>query len=111
LVEGNAHRELNPAFRCRRAPVPLVLIGVLILGLLAVRPDTIDFSMSDVCHTFQKGHRITVQVQSSWFPLTDRNPQRFMDIPKAEASDFQTAVARVYFGGREGSRIRVLVLE
>lgn len=72
---------------------------------------TIDFSMPDVCHTFLKGHRIMVQIQSSWFPLTDRNPQKFVDIPKAKVSDFRKAVERVYRGGPEGSRIRVLVLE
>jgi predicted acyl esterase len=52
-----------------------------------------------------------VQVQSSWFPLTDRNPQQFVDIPSAKASDFQKATERVYRGGTDGSEIRVLVLE
>ena len=40
-------------------------------------------------HTFRRGHRIMVQVQSSWFPLMDRNPQTFMDIPQAKAADFR----------------------
>jgi putative CocE/NonD family hydrolase len=71
----------------------------------------IEFSMPDVYHTFRKGHRIMVQIQSSWFPLTDRNPQKFVDIPKAKESDFRKAVERVYRGGKEGSRIKVLVLE
>jgi putative CocE/NonD family hydrolase len=75
------------------------------------RVEAIDFAMPDVCHAFLKGHRIMVQIQSSWFPLADRNPQKFVDIPKAKASDFQKAVERVYLGGEEGSRIRVLVLE
>jgi putative CocE/NonD family hydrolase len=75
------------------------------------KPDAIAFSMPDVYHTFKKGHRIMVQIQSSWFPLTDRNPQKFMDIPKAKESDFQKAVERVYRGGKDGSRIRVLALE
>ena len=44
--------------------------------------------MQDVNHTFLKGHRIMVQVQSSWFPLTDRNPQVFMDIAKARPGGF-----------------------
>jgi predicted acyl esterase len=52
--------------------------------------------MPDVCHTFRAGHRIMVQIQSSWFPLTDRNPQVFVDIPKAKASDFKKATERVY---------------
>ena len=50
--------------------------------------EEINATFQDVNHTFRRGHRIMVQVQSSWFPLTDRNPQKFMDIPKALASDF-----------------------
>jgi putative CocE/NonD family hydrolase len=75
------------------------------------RPEKIEFVMPDVCHTFRPGHRIMVQVQSSWFPLTDRNPQKFLNIPTAKASDFVKAVERVYRGGKDGSRIRVMVLE
>jgi hypothetical protein len=75
------------------------------------RPEKIEFVMPDVCHTFRPGHRIMVQVQSSWFPLTDRNPQKFLNIPGAQASDFVKVVERVYRGGKEGSRIRVIVLE
>jgi predicted acyl esterase len=50
-----------------------------------------------------------VQIQSSWFPLTDRNPQKFMDIPKALASDFVKATQRVYTGGADGSKIHFRV--
>ncbi len=75
------------------------------------RPEKIEFVMPDVCHTFRPGHRIMVQIQSSWFPLTDRNPQKFLDIPKAKAEDFEKAVERVYRGGKEGSRIRVQALD
>jgi hypothetical protein len=75
------------------------------------QPEKIEFVMPDVCHTFRPGHRIMVQVQSSWFPLTDRNPQKFLNIPGAKASDFVKAVERVYRSGKEGSRIRVIVLE
>ncbi len=71
----------------------------------------IEFAMPDVCHTFRAGHRIMVQVQSSWFPLTDRNPQQFLDIPSAKASDFRKATERVYRGGADGSAVRVLMLE
>jgi len=69
----------------------------------------IEFTMPDVCHTFRAGHRIMVQVQSSWFPLTDRNPQQFLDIPSAKTSDFQKATERVYWGGQDGSGIAFLV--
>ncbi len=71
----------------------------------------IEFAMPDVCHTFRVGHRIMVQVQSSWFPLVDRNPQQFLDIPAARSVDFQKATERVYRGGPDGSGIKVLVLE
>jgi putative CocE/NonD family hydrolase len=75
------------------------------------KPDRITFSLPDVGHTFRAGHRIMVQIQSSWFPLTDRNPQHFMDIPKALSTDFVKATQRVYFGGAEGSKITVRVEE
>jgi predicted acyl esterase len=51
-----------------------------------------------------------VQVQSSWFPLVDRNPQKFMDIPKAKRSDFVKATQRVYVGPVAGSSLKVRVL-
>jgi putative CocE/NonD family hydrolase len=75
------------------------------------KQERIEFVMPDICHVFRTGHRIMVQVQSSWFPLTDRNPQVFVDIPSARANDFQKATERVYRGGAEGSRIRVRVVE
>jgi uncharacterized protein len=60
------------------------------------RVEPLAFSMPDICHTFRRGHRIMVQVQSSWFPLVDRNPQKFVDIYRAKASDFQRATQRIY---------------
>ncbi len=75
------------------------------------KAERVEFAMPDICHTFKAGHRIMVQVQSSWFPLTDRNPQKFVDITQAKASDFQKAVERIYRGGKDGSRLKVLVLE
>jgi uncharacterized protein len=75
------------------------------------KPEKIEFWMPDVLHTFRTGHRIMVQIQSSWFPLVDRNPQQFLDIPNARPSDFKKATQRVYRGGVEGSHIRVLVME
>ena len=73
------------------------------------KTESIDFVMPDVCHTFRAGHRIMVQIQSSWFPLTDRNPQTFGDIPRAKASDFQKAIERVFRGGEAGSSVKVWV--
>ena len=73
------------------------------------KPDRIAFHLPYIAHTFRQGHRIMVQIQSSWFPLTDRNPQKFMDIPKALSTDFVKATQRVYFGGPDGSRIQLRV--
>ena len=53
-------------------------------------------TLPDVAHTFRRGHRVMVQIQSSWFPLTDRNPQTFTDIPKARPQDFVAATQRIY---------------
>jgi hypothetical protein len=75
----------------------------------ANKPDRITFQLPDIAHTWRQGHRIMVQIQSSWFPLTDRNPQKFMEIPKALSTDFQKAFERVYFGGVDGSRIQLRV--
>jgi uncharacterized protein len=70
----------------------------------------INFTMPDLNHTFRKGHRIMVQVQSSWFPLTDRNPQTFTDIPTAKPEDFKPATERVYHSPEAASGVEVLVL-
>jgi len=75
------------------------------------KPDRIEFVMPDVCHTFRAGHRIMVQIQSTWFPLIDRNPQTFVNIPDAKAADFRKAVERVYRGGAEGSGVKVMMVE
>jgi putative CocE/NonD family hydrolase len=63
------------------------------------------FDLPDVCHTFRKGHRLMVQVQSSWFPLVDRNPQTFCDIAQATAADFHAATQRLYHNAAYSSRI------
>jgi uncharacterized protein len=72
--------------------------------------EEVDFSMPDVNHTFRRGHRIMVQVQSSWFPLTDRNPQSFVKIPDAKPSDFVKATERVYRAKGQESGLVVQVL-
>ena len=73
--------------------------------------EEIDFTMPDINHTFRRGHRIMVQVQSSWFPLVDRNPQTFVDIPKAKPEDFKKATERVYYESGHASVIEVQVVE
>jgi uncharacterized protein len=74
-------------------------------------PTPVNFTMQDIYHTFRAGHRIMVQVQSSWFPLVDRNPQKFVDIYKATQADFQKATERVYRSQSLQSQLKVLVLE
>ena len=71
----------------------------------------INFSLPDINHSFRRGHRIMVQIQSSWFPLTDRNPQKFLNIPDAKPEDFQKANQRVYRGGAQSSAIVLPVLK
>lgn len=75
------------------------------------KPTAIKYVMPDVYHSFRRGHRIMVHVQSSWFPLVDRNPQKFCDIYHASEADFQRATQRVYRSAENGSQIRVLVLK
>ncbi len=70
----------------------------------------IDFTMPDLYHTFRRGHRIMVQVQSSWFPLTDRNPQTFTDIPYAKPGDFKKATEQVFHQKDAASGVEVLVM-
>jgi putative CocE/NonD family hydrolase len=70
----------------------------------------IDFTMPDLFHTFRRGHRIMIQVQSSWFPLTDRNPQTFTDIPNAKPEDFKKATEQVFHQKDLASGVEVLVM-
>ncbi len=70
----------------------------------------LDFTMPDLFHTFRRGHRIMVQVQSSWFPLTDRNPQTFTDIPHAKPEDFKKATEQVFREKDAASGVELLVM-
>ncbi len=70
----------------------------------------IEYTMPDVLHTFRRGHRMMVQVQSSWFPLVDRNPQTFTNIYKAGPEEFQKAQERVYRYGAAASNLKVNVV-
>ncbi len=71
----------------------------------------VKYNLPDVAHTFRKGHRIMIQVQNSWFPLADRNPQKFEDIYQAKDSDFQKATIRIYHDTQDKSSVKVTVLE
>ena len=71
------------------------------------QPTRVAWSMNDICHTFRKGHRIMVQLQSSWFPLMDRNPQVFTDINKATPGDYQSATHTVFHDAARPSALEV----
>jgi len=71
----------------------------------------VEYVMPDVFHTFRTGHRIMVQIQSTWFPLVNLNPQTFMNIKHGDGADFQAATQRVYFWRDAASRITLPVLE
>jgi putative CocE/NonD family hydrolase len=75
------------------------------------QPTLVRIELQDVLHTFKKGHRIQVQVQSSWFPLVDRNPQKYVpNVAEANEADFIKATHRVHVGGDKPSVLRVGVL-
>ena len=71
--------------------------------------DKVEYVMPDVNHCFRRGHRIMIQIQSSWFPLVDRNPQQFVDIYHAKPADFIKATERVYRMAGAASSVKVNV--
>ena len=99
LVRGEPFRaRFRDGFEQPRALVPNQSVSV-------------KFAINDVLHTFKRGHRIMVQVQSSWFPFIDRNPQTFVpNIFEARDEDFKAAMHRVYRHASQPSALRVLVL-
>jgi predicted acyl esterase len=71
-----------------------------------VTPFTIDLHTND--HVFQKGHRIMVQVQSTWFPIIDRNPQKYVpNIFEAQPADYQKATQRIYRSKQYPSNVEI----
>jgi putative CocE/NonD family hydrolase len=74
------------------------------------KPTHVKLALDDALHTFRSGHRVMVQVQSSWFPVIDRNPQVFTDIYSAKESDYHKATERVYHSHEHPSNIKVLVV-
>lgn len=71
----------------------------------------VKFELQDVAHTFKMGHRIMIQVQHSWFPLVDRNPQKFINIYTCSEEDFQKATQRLYHDKEHPSAIKVNMLK
>ena len=71
----------------------------------------VKYELPDVAHTFKKGHRLMIQIQSSWFPLADRNPQQFMNIYKADAKDYKKANIKIYHSGVNQTKFILPVLK
>ena len=73
--------------------------------------EEVKFYLPDVAHTFKKGHRIMVQVQSTWFPLVDRNPQTFVNVYTATEADFQKATIKIYHSAQYPSSVILPVVK
>lgn len=73
--------------------------------------EEVKFELPSIAHRFKKGHRIMVQVQSSWFPLVDRNPQQFIDIYHCDAKDFIKSDIKIYHDAKNASKIILPVLK
>jgi predicted acyl esterase len=74
-------------------------------------PTAVEFELLDVLHTFKEGHRVMVQIHSTWFPLVDRNPQRYVDnVFLARPEDFVAATSRVYRSRANPSHLELGVL-
>ncbi|WP_155121215.1 CocE/NonD family hydrolase [Bryobacter aggregatus] len=75
------------------------------------KAEKVEWNLPDVNHSFRKGHRIMVQVQSTWFPLVDRNPQKYVpNINEARESDFQKATHRIYRSTGQASQVKVTIV-
>jgi uncharacterized protein len=79
-------------------------------GFVPNKITNVKFDIPDVCHTFKKGHKIMIQIQSSWFPLVDRNPQKFIRIPDADEKDFIKATIKIFHDKIHASKIILPVL-
>ena len=75
------------------------------------KPERVKFELPDIAHTFLKGHRIMIQIQSSWFPIADRNPQKFINIYEATDADFQKATIKILHDATNSSSIILPVLK
>lgn len=75
------------------------------------KAERIKFELPDIAHTFQKGHRLMIQIQSSWFPLADRNPQQFLNIYEANDTDFKKATIRIHHDATNSSHLLLPILK
>lgn len=72
--------------------------------------ETVKYELPDVAHTFKQGHRIMIQIQSSWFPLVDRNPQQFINIYNCDEKDFIKSNIKIHHNAKQASSIILPVL-
>jgi putative CocE/NonD family hydrolase len=80
--------------------------------LVPNKPEEFVIDLHDINHTFRKGHHIMIQVQSTWFPLIDRNPQKYVpNIFEATENDFQTATHKIYQSAQFPSHIELSVMK
>lgn len=80
----------------------------------AFRPNEVTevrYKLSDIAHVFKRGHRLMIQIQSSWFPLADRNPQQSVNIYTADEKDFVKSTIKIWHDEEEASRIILPVME
>jgi predicted acyl esterase len=75
------------------------------------RVTEVSFDMEDIAHTFLPGHRMMVQIHSTWFPMVDRNPQQFMDMREATPEDLRVATHRVYLSSEYPSHLSLKRIE
>ena len=73
--------------------------------------EKVKFVLPDVAHTFKKGHKLMIQIQSSWFPLFDRNPQKFVDIYKCDDKDFTLSEVKVYANKINASNVILPIIK
>ena len=73
-------------------------------------PERVKFDLPDIAHTFKKGHRMMIQIQSSWFPLADRNPQQFINIYTCDDKDFKKATIKIHHDKTNASSVILPVL-
>ena len=81
-------------------------------ALVPNKPEEFIIDLHDINHTFKKGHHLMIQVQSSWFPLIDRNPQKFVpNIFEASETDYIKATQRIYFSAQYPTYIELPVMK
>ena len=108
-VPGDGRRDMKSSYAASLA-AKLRNAWTEPAALTPGKVDAVNFSMPDINHTFRRGHRIMVQVQSSWFPLADLNPQTFANTATATRKDFTKATERVYHAPQAPSGITLGVV-